>query len=273
MSAILHGFSINTSGSPRRLAQRDTEAYWRRLLALGGTDINSNDEVQNVQGFLDSAFSILGPEALVIPGRAAQNMGTGAIVLANRAEFRGTLTNGPTWESTGIQQAAATQRIATNHNINFAGQSAFFVAQRTSGFSMGLFGQNTNTSASHPFAFNSNSSGNLSLSYFYPTGTSVTAAGQFVDSAMRGIACAWDLTGGALYRTTAQVASGAWAQAPVSGSQQNNIIIGATFGAAGQDNRGIIACAAFIPRRITLAEHTALYESYKSTLGQGLGLP
>jgi hypothetical protein len=117
MSAILAGFSINTAGSPRRLAQRDTEAYWRRLLGIGGTDINANDEVKNVEVFLDGLYNIAPRSAwpMVSTFRSGQNAGSGTVALSI-APMRHTLVNGPTWGANGITfdgPSASNQYLST----------------------------------------------------------------------------------------------------------------------------------------------------------------
>lgn len=132
MSAILHGFSINPAGSPRRLAQRDTEAYWRRLLSLGGTDINANDEVVRIQEALNRLYGLRGRDALdmVLFLRSGQSVGSGNVA---PTIFGGlaTLLDGPVWTTGGLATNADNSRVDLPVTWVMSAQRAAIVGLKT----------------------------------------------------------------------------------------------------------------------------------------------
>jgi hypothetical protein len=279
MSAILHGFSINTSGSPRRLAQRDTEAYWRRLLALGGTDINANDEVQNVQDFLAGVYDFAGRDAarVISPLRQSQNVGTGSAAL-NIVGPNITLVGGPTWGSSGVS-TVQNSSFFWGAMTSFSGQNtilkcdifttpqpaAFPMSAIISGavWSAGDFGNfaeiNSNGASGTQWRYVSNgASSNLSASSpQVVVGSRAATTRVFLRNA------------------TETSASGL--SAP-SGTYSRFVCAGRSTGASSFEINAVgftatHAAVVVLSVGLTSAGCQQLRTIYKSTLGQGLGLP
>ena len=104
----LNGFSINTSGSPRRLAQRDTEAFWRALLAVGGTDINANNQVTVIAAAVSSIYEAV-PRSSVLGlwlTAGKRNVGSGSKVIGVVGP-RATLVNGLSWGEDGVSGSSS----------------------------------------------------------------------------------------------------------------------------------------------------------------------
>lgn len=203
------------------------------------------------------------------PMRAHQNHGTGTIIrsLGGLGSYNGTMTNGPTWGTTGM---------------GFANGMAFVSASAVLGSNVTLFGVHANTSSTTPTSGTVILSGNpavggISLQYrpqfsAYPFsafwGNDLYGAGAATTSFM-GTMCSASSSGSyrRLWRAGALVAENAFGFSHNGGG----ITIGSAAG--GEFFVGTIAMAGAInlPSDTTLA--IAFYNLYKSTLGRGLSLP
>lgn len=110
MSAITGGFSINVSGNPRRLAARDTEAYWRKITAASGPDLNSTGKLQAIQQFAASWYDAVGWSTANLLWLFGDNLGSGVSVLPFSTGPTMSLVNGPTWTSTGVSYDGVNDR-------------------------------------------------------------------------------------------------------------------------------------------------------------------
>lgn len=270
----LNGFSINTSGSPRRLATRDTEAFWRNLVSAGGTDINANDEVSRIAAFLISLYDLYGRDSVVCwPARSGQNAGTGSKIfsLGGLGALTGTLVNGPTWGSGGITFTAASSQLITTPlsavsdtftafaavNPTRSAPSKYYIGQDNAVRAWGAF----HTGATIIQA-------GVAAGRVGPTGTSnITppTSGLFCHAASKN------------GTTFSHRINGTGSPASFGTSNYSNLTaepftIGArSAGVASFD--GVIAFVAMIYKASSASVQTQLYNAFKSTIGSDLSLP
>jgi hypothetical protein len=266
MSAILHGFSINTSGSPRRLAQRDTEAYWRRLLALGGTDINANDEVQNVQEFLAGVYQITSQNGANIWAlRSSQNVGTGSTAIPLVGGSRATLINGPTWEANGIRSASGAARNLTASGVMQPAVFTLFAAINNQQVSpgAGVF-QIAGNGTTSRFGIGHMSNGVQAR--FNSAGISGSVLNLMSGPATISLQCA-EGAQRLQYQTTVNNRSGNFTSTGFTPGSADFIIAASNGSGTGHIEQPLAMLLSG-----TLA-HADIFSVYKSTLGQGLGLP
>jgi hypothetical protein len=212
------------------------------------------------------------------PLRSAQNAGTGstAYSLGGLGVYNGTLVNGPTWGADGITFDGTDDRISTALSINgTAGLfSAFTVFKRTEQGNevRSLLGHRNGALANVRLLFEnqiwlySDYAGGLGQQFTNITGvangTWATAAMSLNKPAFTGNL--WQNTTNATLASTSNGATGS-----------GDFGIGAQAAASALDLwKGDIAfTAAIVGQSLTSAQNTAFRDLYKSTLGQGLGLP
>jgi hypothetical protein len=211
------------------------------------------------------------------PLRSAQNAGTGstAYSLGGLGTYNGTLVNGPTWGADGITFDGTDDRISTALSINgTAGLfSAFTVFKRTAQGNevRSLLGHRAVLTGVRLLFENqiwlySDYAGGSGQSFTNITGvandTWATAAMSLNKPAFTGNL--WQNTTSATFASTSNNATGS-----------GDFGIG-TQGATHTDSfwKGDIAfTAAIVGQSLNSAQNAALRDLYKSTLGQGLGLP
>jgi hypothetical protein len=211
------------------------------------------------------------------PLRSAQNAGTGstAYSLGGLGAYNGTLVNGPTWGADGITFDGTDDRISTALSINgTAGLfSAFTVFKRTAQGNevRSLLGHRAALTGVRLLFENqiwlySDYAGALGQSFTNIAGvandTWATAAMSLNKPAFTGNL--WQNTTNATLASTSNNATGS-----------GDFGIGAQGAAFTFDLwKGDIAfAAALVGQSLTSSQNTAFRDLYKSTLGQGLGLP
>lgn len=205
------------------------------------------------------------------PLRSSQNAGTGttAFSFGGLGVFNVTLTNGPTWGSGGITFASASTQFLNlpsgfgSANINYAGFGAASVtgtgtnrlfsienggSNNRNGFTAWRFGGTSNVAFSAPYQ-------------------SLDISTSDADSSAAVRVMAFNIDGSNLFSV--------WKNSSVIGSATvtpgtltttaNNVLF-STF-------NGVGSIALLIRTPTTTSQIGALYELYKSTLGDGLGLP
>jgi hypothetical protein len=212
------------------------------------------------------------------PLRSAQNAGTGstAYSLGELGAYNGTLVNGPTWGADGITFDGTDDRISTALSIDgTAGLfSAFTVFKRTAQGNevRSLLGHRNDGFTGVRLLFEnqiwlySDYAGGSGQQYINITGvandTWATAAMSLNKPAFTGNL--WQNTTNATLASTSNGATGS-----------GDFGIGAQSATSSSDLwKGDIAfTAALVGQSLTSAQNTAFRDLYKSTLGQGLGLP
>lgn len=207
---------------------------------------------------------------------AHQNFGTGTLVKSagGLGTYNGTLVNGPTWGADGVLQSAYGQRITTTFDLTLS-MSFFGVINRTSGYSFELFGQAANTSSGNPvIATLHNGTSQARWTWVNPTPQVTAIANGTNAGAFQSVGFSWGNSLISMWKDAVQMATDtAITGAPVVvGASQQDILIGGAYG-GNTDSRGTNAIAAFFDVRISNVQYQAILSLYKSTLGQGLGLP
>jgi len=212
------------------------------------------------------------------PLRSSQNAGTGstAYSLGGLGTYNGTLINGPTWGADGVTKTGANQVTrVTGTDSNLRGCLSIFTCFKSSvqtdnqrpftcedGTSAGNYWQiNLNNTAKQAFVFTSRVSGDNTTTIVDPTGRE-TAFNYF------GSAFANTTAQGFFNGTPTITKTGLAARNPTGTA---NVEMLGVQGADAARGTGAFAVA-FVPT-LTDSQMTSVYLLYKSTLGQGLGLP
>jgi hypothetical protein len=245
----------------------DAKAY---IAATGATDTKAiNDFVKGIKS--------LGywPYMVCWPMRSSQNYGTGTVVgsLGGYGSYPATLVNGPTWGANGITCTHGANQSATvsvptvfprsmqlfsdfdNLTIGTSGVSTTYGANYSSGGYSGSFGVNSFLQKRFQIRNSSSTDGVLNYST-----TGIHSASAIIESGSQELFVN--------NSTSAAVTS----SIVLSGTENTNIarIIGLnTMTGSG----GSILVAISIAFEGVLVDHVSVYNLYKSTLGNGLGLP
>lgn len=280
---MVAAFSINTVGSPRRLATRDAETYWRRLIALGGTDINANDEVERILKCWMSFYEIV-PFASwhsVWLLRSAQQMGSGATALEFRDRYTATLSNGPTWGSNGLDFTATTNArllclpagaVTSNQLSIFAISEWLGPATETHH----LCGFRSNTGSRYGINVYESNNGNTSAGADY---TSTPAASQVRVSGVKTIAARFDHSIPSAALQSIVNGANSWVTTTATNDQTGNIYDafhvggGGPYNTASRTYKGRVLFVGLIKAYITQAQYDALRNTAKTTICSDLSLP
>lgn len=109
------------SPSPLYLARRQLEVYWRKCKAVpGGTDINANNQVVDLQNFLEGFYNLVDPTKVteIFTLRKNQNTGTGLTLHGMLGKSTGTLAGGAEWrlaDTYGISLPSAAAAISADN--------------------------------------------------------------------------------------------------------------------------------------------------------------
>jgi hypothetical protein len=271
------GVFRHTSGSVFWVEEPDPDAA-TFIAASGATD------VWNIQKFVQGVKTLgLWDDMVCWPLRSAQNAGTGttAYSLGGQGAFNGTLVGGPVWENdnSGITFAnVANQYIATNYDISPV-HSSVVAARRNESGTSSLWGQKANTGNNFPIWFGPSSGGAalglFSFSVITGGGANQMSVVHNGSPAMASFAqffAAWTATDGTV-GFDGNNTTGNWPATLQVGGEQNDIILGASFGAASAQPARTMAAVTKFNTTLTLAQITAFRDLYKQTLGIGLSLP
>ena len=201
------------------------------------------------------------------PMRNYQNAGTGSTVysLGGLGVYSGTLVNSPTWQANGTRLLATSSQNMTTSCPNFTSPSIFCcytpLEAKTWDTPVGYGQYNTSISGTGLNRFGAMSLGNSGSVTLLTVNLSETAF--LLGENVIGSHDYYTAKNGAALTVVTQSGNG-------SGS-------GGTFvvgrGMATGYSSGILAFAGVIRNIVTDSQNTALYNLYKSTLGNALGLP
>lgn len=204
------------------------------------------------------------------PLRSSQNAGTGttAYSLGGLGTFNGTLTNGPTWGANGITFDGSDDYLLTGYTGGLSAFSAFSIATPNSTSGVQYEFSKDDQSINRDWGILA-ALGDFNQAFLWnPTLSSLVgnAAGLTIRMlCMRASSSVYkfrrnnesDLNGatGTLTQTNA------------------NIAIGSRAGGGGLYFNGIISTSILFNTALSDSDTSSIYSLYKTTLGQGLGLP
>ena len=256
-----------------------TRAYINKIEAAGGTVVDKD----NLDKFVNGMARIVNPNLWICwPLRSTQNIGSGstAYSLGGMGNFDGTMVNGPTWNTFGINfTRASSQRITFNSqiiaeassysivgvgiNVNTS-QNFHTLISCGNGRGAELYARsNSNTNvASASWSYTGTGTANIldgtysTLNYFMGinNGDSVSTDYWWNGTSYSSIAGNYLMTQGITTR-------------PCIGS---TYISSASFANAFNGN---ISFGMITSIKLTNTQKSLIYNLYKQTLGQGLGLP
>jgi hypothetical protein len=204
------------------------------------------------------------------PLRSAQNAGTGstAYSLGGLGAYNGTLVNGPTWGADGVDFSAATSQTKTDAlGLPTFPMSSIVVGRRVSGSgdaSWEYVGATSNRSLSkRTYANNS-------------AGLSIQGVGyiMIVDTNAQTLTDAFEVVTGIVPSATNSAA-----EFFINTTKPAQTAGAATWGAGASSSGSLqmtgdsVFRSSFHATFTTAVNNAAFYSLYKSTLGQGLGLP
>jgi hypothetical protein len=198
------------------------------------------------------------------PLRSSQNAGTGttAYSLGGLGTFNGTLVSGPTWGVDGVTFNGSSSYISTGITFNYNTASMLFAAvnRAVTQTNPRIFG--TGDVANGPFFYRAVGSvagafnGTSYSTFTIPSNNTWNIVSQaFGASTLRG----------AINQSAVSTS-----YTPVASTQSLQIAAGQS--AANYWN-GAMAIAGYLADEVSEANQLALHTLYKTTLGQGLGLP
>jgi hypothetical protein len=210
------------------------------------------------------------------PLRSSQNAGTGttAYSLGGLGTFNGTLVNGPTWGVDGVTfLGASNTHITTPLDVqNLRQFTALVVANQTTYVSLDvLMAAWGSTSTANYFILRKANATNFnglirSAGAGRSANTSGFNAGSFF---MHG----WGTQGANTIATRNGVAGSSLAFLPDE-TGSSTVVLGILVPPSNSPFTGIMASAIlFKDNELTTAQQLSVYTLYKTTLGQGLGLP
>lgn len=208
------------------------------------------------------------------PLRSSQNAGTGttAYSLGGLGTFDGTLTNGPTWGVDGVVFDGSNDYISLPSNSFGTGNSAtsvwvFSKNNSTSGRQVVISAGNQNSSTNSFTIEHPNSLGNTGSSIAFTTlaggisGVTLNWKSVFTGNTSLGF---FGYNGGTITQTTLN---------NTLNKLGGNNAIGRMDEPAQNYFNGVVGAVVRISATPTTTLNSQIYSLYKSTLGQGLGLP
>jgi hypothetical protein len=210
------------------------------------------------------------------PLRSAQNAGTGstAYSLGGLGTYNGTLVNGPTWGVDGVNFTDdSNQSIDTTFAPNSTDDHIYFAVIQCNSEGAGFnYAGSTRNGSSGGYSYATNVLGNFRSQLWDIGSNHVFATSAAITDGTYHSAAYKTKISTAIKETSISIDAGS--QSSASGTITQNAPASLKIGAEGNDTRsfnGNFSFAAFFKNyNASIAEINALY---KSTLGQGLGLP
>ena len=272
----LHSLYVSAFASNRDL---DADAY---IVRAGVTDPTAQTQIND---FVAGAKSLgIWNNMVCWPLRSSQNAGTGATAysLGGLATANGTLTNGPTWGTDGVNFVTASNTRIVTPAIPFSNSlSVFNVFLHTAfGASSGDYSATIGVDQSYQLKgaedFITGSSGSRSLkAWIYRVGGQATDLNVSIpnDSAFLNTFHALGVSASSTNNATLYdgTATNVTQSTPVVASSA--VGIGAQGVAGGRVMTGKISFTLLSSTGFTASQFSSLYTLYKTTLGTGLGLP
>jgi hypothetical protein len=214
------------------------------------------------------------------PLRSSQNAGTGstAYSLGGLGTYNGTLINGPTWGADGINRNASNAIVQITSDATLRSVLSVLFAFKSSVTSDNQIGVALSSPISgenyFQTVFNNDS---VKQSYFSTTRGGINANSTIQNATGRELL--WNFAGGAMASTQNQAVFNNTLGALQTGltfrnpAGSFNFVIGAVSTTTNTNARGDYSFALLSTQQFSGAQITDIYTLYKSTLGQGLGLP
>ena len=204
------------------------------------------------------------------PLRSPQNAGTGttAYSLGGLGTYNGTLTGGPTWGADGISFDGTDDYLPTGITAGFSQFSIFSIAKpdTTSGV-MYEFSKD-DVSSNREFGILATLGGFIQ-GFLWNPDNSVTV-GPAAGTIFRSICQRASASINKLRRNNQSDASGTTGTLSQFSA---NLTIGARAGGGGNYFDGTISASILFNTALSDSNTSSVYSTYKTTLGQGLGLP
>lgn len=204
------------------------------------------------------------------PLRSTQNAGTGgtAYSIGGLGTYDGTLTNGPTWGTSGITFDATNDFISTTLTSGFSEITAFSIATPTNNLNFQLEIGKDNASTSREWGIFTWNSGTQRSYVFNPTQRVVT--GPAYQTTIRSLCMRASSSVNKLRRNNESDFTGTVGTLTQASAA---VTIGAQTGGGGQRFLGEISASIVFNKALTDSETDSMYTLYSTTLGSGLGLP
>jgi hypothetical protein len=177
--------------------------------------------------------------------------------LGGLGTYNGTLTNGPTWTADGVTIDNTNDFISTSFSVNQPDSIfAIYYSNSTSGSINAIDGTSSRQAL------------NVAIPAFIQCFAGSGIGGTGTSIASMSYHCGvFNGANSIVIQNSTQLATG-----NPGSNGINTLRIGTFIPGAGQLN-GVIACVGAISSALTKAQSDSIYTLYKTTLGQGLGLP
>jgi len=249
----------------------DAAAYFNRAGVTDGTakaQINAFVKGVKALGFYNNMVSW--------PLRSTQNAGTGttAYSLGGLGTFNGTLTNGPTWGTTGISFDGVNDFINTGNSFNTARivyvSFKITTAGLFNGSVVGNYNFNGSTETGYEMIFENS---NRPAIRFYTATNNNNARLSTVNCADTNFHFAMGITDNTASRISVDGTTGAFTNLtnPPRVDSTQNFVIGAGAVSVRLPTNATVSFVALMDLYTT--EFDSVRTLYKNTLGTGLGLP
>lgn len=262
------GFSIGygISVSPRLAAfDPDALAYFT---TAGITDNSAKTQINDfVVGIKDLG---LWSSMVSWPLRSSQNAGTGttAYSLGGLGTYNGTMTNGPTWGANGITFDGSDDYLLTGYTSGLSAFSAFSIATPNSTSGVQYEFSKDDQSINRDWGILAALSNFNQAFLWNPTLSPL--AGNAADLTIRMLCMRASSSVYKFRRNNESDSNGATGTLTQTNA---NIAIGSRAGGGGLYFNGIISTSILFNTALSDSDTSSIYSLYKSTLGQGLGLP
>jgi hypothetical protein len=259
------GPQVGTNTPAENSIDPDAEAYFARA---GVTDYSAKIQISDfVKGIKNLG---LYNSMVCWPLRSSQNAGAGttAYSLGGLGTYNGTLTGGPTWGADGISFDGTDDYLPTGITAGFSQFSIFSIAKpdTTSGV-MYEFSKD-DVSSNREFGILATLGGFIQGFLWNPTNSIVV--GPAAGTIFRSVCQRASSSINKLRRNNEADASGTTGTLAQFSA---NLTIGARAGGGGNYFDGTISASILFNTALSDSNTSSVYSTYKSTLGQGLGLP
>jgi hypothetical protein len=290
---LLYKFALNTGVSPfrgdgkynilYRICQQTIPPVYDED-AVAFAEASGATDIANLSAFVTGVKDLgLWDSMVCWPLRSSQNAGTGttAYSLGGLGTYNGTLVNGPTWGVDGVDfSAASTQSISTSLIAQVGASGGVY--NTTSGLNQSILSNRNDPIWVNGTTLNARADGSDSVAFVDIGGSAsrIRATGspifeEYVFTQATHTLAGTAVTGDTTFRQNKNArSSGAYVLGSgAMGAADTTLRIGAEQPGSANAFNGTIAFA-FISESIFSSQtQDSLFDLYKSTLGQGLGLP
>ena len=267
-----NGLLLSPNNSKAGVYDKDAVSYFSRA---GVTNATAKSQIN---AFVKGVKNLgLYNNMVCWPLRSSQNAGTGttAYSLGGFGTYNGTLTNGPTWGTDGVVFDGVNDFIATSlGNVYSSGISilAGFNADNIQATPFHCIVSNTQVLSPFPtFDIRRQSGTTINVSLAIAGTDRLLALGSVSNGVNYFAGFSHDNSTARSFFDGSQIATGSFSGA--ADTSANNLTIGNNPSFAGRNFDGKIFFIMAANIGVTESQHSSLYTLYKTTLGQGLGLP